>query len=132
MPNLVTGFVDRLTGAKGRIDAAVQKAAHTFTVQDWLHGVPMPAGSGINDAYAKSWIAYSCIDRKATDAAGIPLVVQRTPDDPEDLLPDTHPLVQLIKYPSPDFSQSEFVKWIVLWSQLRGEFFLSFDNALAQ
>lgn len=131
MANLIAGLMDRMSGANKRIAVAEAKAAKTFTVQDFLNGVPMPSGAGIAEAYHKSWIAYSCIDRKATDMAGIPLVVQRTPDDPEDLLPDSHPLVQLIKYPSPDFSQSEFLKWIAIWSQLRGEFFLTFDNAMA-
>lgn len=131
MPNLIAGLFDRMSGADKRIAAAEAKAAKTFTVEDWLHGVPMPTGSSIQEAYWKSWIAYACIDRKATDAAGIPLVVQRTADDPEDLLPDSHPLVQLIKYPSPEFSQSEFIKWLVIWSQLRGEWFLNFDSNTA-
>ena len=140
MANRLTALVDKLTGADRRMEQvatmaatnAVEKATHTFTSADFFSGRPMPnPGGNTAEAYSNSWVAHSCIRRISTDAAGIPLLVLRDPLDPESAVPDSHPLASLLREPSPDFSSSEMIQWLVMWLQLRGEFFLHFDNPMA-
>ena len=94
-------------------------------------GQPLIYGQGARDidsAYHRSWVAFSCIHRIATDAAGIPMHVLRDPADPDSRVPDSHPLASLIARPSPYFSQSEMVQWLFTWLALRGEYFIRFDD----
>jgi len=132
----MASLIDRVFGIEKRIalaaDAAVEKAASTtfgFS-QAFIHGLPLANANGPEQAYDNSWVAYSCIKRLATDAAGIPLVVLSDPDDKDSVVMDTHPLAHLLKYPSPHFSQSEMVQWWVTWLNLRGEFFSTFDDSI--
>jgi phage portal protein BeeE len=132
MPNVITGLLDRITGADRRISQAVEKASHVFTVQDFIHGVPMPSSGGdASAAYSNSWVAHACIKRKAIDCAGVPLMVLSDPDDTESEVSDAHPLRRMLEHPSPDFSQSEMIQWWITWLESRGEFFWHFDNWLA-
>lgn len=128
----MASLMDRVFGIEKRISVAVEKAASTtfgFS-QAFLQGLPLPVSNGSEQAYDNSWVAYSCIKRLATDAAGIPLVVLSDPEDMDSVVSDTHPLAHLLKYPSPHFSQSEMVQWWVTWLNLRGEFFTTFDDSI--
>lgn len=99
--------------------------SHLFLTGQPVNGVGAQPTSA---AYSNSWVAFSCIKRLATDAAGIPLRVLTDPDKEDSEAPSSNALAQLIKSPSPSFSQSEFVQWIVTWLNLRGEFFVTFDD----
>lgn len=135
-------WLDRLTGADKVLAAASevtraldvlteQKAATTFDhATVFGQGLPMSLlnSKGVDDAYSRSWVAYSCIKRIATDAAGVPMHVLRDPTDPDSVVPPTHPLAALIARPSPFFSQAELVQWMFTWLPLRGEFFIRFDD----
>ena len=83
----MASLIDRVFGIEKRInqaaEAAVEKAATTTFgySQAWFSGMPLPSANGPEQAYDNSWVAYACIKRLATDAAGIPLVVLSDPDD---------------------------------------------------
>ena len=128
----MANWIDKALGIDKRISLAVDKVATTtFGLNHlFMTGQPLPSASGTEGAYDNSWVAYSCIKRLATDAAGVPIKVLSDADDMDSEVPDTHPLANLIKYPSPHFSQSEMVQWLVTWLNLRGEFFITFDDSL--
>jgi HK97 family phage portal protein len=109
--------------------ALKQKAATVFNLESlFLTGREMPYTGGSNSPYSNSWIAYSCVRRLALDASGIPLVVLSDPEDPDSILPDTHPTAQMIAKPNPYFSQSEFIQWLITVLNISGEFFVVFDD----
>ena len=110
--------------------APEQKANVRFdNVALFRSGMPLILGrDDVDSAYSRSWVAFSCIHRIATDVAGIPLHVLADPSDPDSKVPDSHPLARLIARPSPYFSQSEMVQWLFTWLPLRGEYFIRFDD----
>jgi len=116
-----------------QIEAAPsQKASTVFSPSDlFLTGQELVYGTGgIEKAYSNSWIAYSCIRRLAQDAAGVPLLFLSDPKDPESEVPDNHPTRQLFMHPSPYFSTGELIQWIVTMLNMRGEFFIPFDDSM--
>jgi len=113
--------------------ATEQKESTTLTLESlFLSGKEIIYGSaeGIESAYDSGWTAYSCMKRLGTDASGVPLKFLRDPQDLESDLPESHPTVQLFKNPNPYFTTSEFIQWIVTLLQLRGEFFIMFDDPI--
>lgn len=120
--------------AAGPIEARVlaeaerQKTPATYT-EAFFSGAPLPGSrSSVASAYETSWIAYACIRRLAQDAAGVPLLFLVDKDDPEREVPDTHPTRRLFEHPGSYFSTAELVQWIVTYLNMRGEFFLPFDD----
>ncbi len=113
-------------------EALEAKAATVFDHSSlFLSGNSIALGSSsIDNAYSASWIAYSCIRRLANDAAGIPLLFLSDPKDPESSLPEAHPTRQLMERPSPYFSNSELIQALVTFLNMRGEFFIPFDNMI--
>lgn len=112
--------------------AAVEKAATTFTPENtFLGGGPVAGGPGSAsgaDAYSNSWVAYACIRRLAQDASGIRLVVLKDPNDPESIVPDSHPVVRMLADPNQLFNTGQFIQSLVTLLNLRGEFFITFDD----
>jgi len=108
------------------------KAATTFDHSSlFLGGHSLTLGQhNIDNAYSNSWVAYACIARLASDASGVPLLFLNDPTDPDSAVPDMHPTRSLFRNPSPYFSQSELIKWIVTLLNMRGEFFVPFDNLI--
>jgi len=106
------------------------KAAKTYDFNDigWKSNSQVYGATGTDAAYSSSWVAYACIRRLARDAAGIPLLYLSDPNDPDSAVPDTNPTKQLFLNPSPYFSTSEMIQWLVTMENMRGEFFMPFDN----
>ena len=105
------------------------------TLDDWfLSGREMPfnsggvMSSGTDAAYMASAVCYSCIRRKAQDISGVPLLFLRNPDDPESVVPDTDPIVQLFNRPNPTLSREQFLQYMITFLEMRGEFFVVFDD----
>lgn len=118
-------LTNRLRAAAMALKGAVTfDHSHLFMTGQQLTQKAMRTDS----AYANSWVAFSCIKRLGTDAAGIPLRVLSDPEKPDSIVKPSHALAALIKSPSRSFSQAEFIQWIVTWLNLRGEFFISFDD----
>lgn len=111
-------------------EAPEQKANVRFdNVALFRNGSPLILGrDDVDSAYSRSWVAFSCIHRIATDVSGIPLHVLSDPNDPDSKVPDSHPLARLIANPSPYYSQSEMLQWLFTWLPLRGEYFIRFDD----
>jgi len=123
-------MLDRLRYRIG--SAIIGKAATTFGLASigLSKNTGAAFGTGIESAYSNSWVAYSCIRRIAQDIAGLPTVVRSDPVDPESVVSDSHPLVQLINNPNDLFSKNEFIQWIVTMLNLRGSFFIVLNDPL--
>ncbi len=94
-------------------------------------GTPLHGGPGNTAAaYSSSWIAYACIRRLAQSASAVPLVFLSDPNDPDSHVPANHPTRVLFENPSPYFSTSEVLQWLVTFLNMRGECFLEFDNPI--
>lgn len=121
--------------AGAALQAMATKAATTFTPESsFLRGDPMNYGAGAssstNDAYNNSWVAFSCIKRLATDASGVRLLVLRDPNDSDSIVPPSHPVARMFMNPNPLFNSGQFVQSIITMLNLRGEFFIVFDDEL--
>lgn len=104
------------------------KTSLTYT-EAFFNGEPLPGVSPpVANAYSASWIAYACIRRLAQDAAGVPMLFLSDPEDPESEVPADHPTRRLFERPGHYFSTREVVQWIVTFLNMRGEFFLPFDD----
>ena len=109
-----------------------QKAATRYDLSTmFLTGQELVYGAGgIDGAYSSSWVAYSCIKKLATDASGVPILFLSDKDDPDSAVPASHPTRRLFERPSPYFSTGEFIQWIVTMLNMRGEFFIPFDDPM--
>jgi HK97 family phage portal protein len=123
-----------------KIGTALARMARPLVVKAYdlnsafLAGQPMPWSSGyaggvnIADAYANSSTAYSCIRRKAQDIASAPLIFKTRdePDAPE--VREGDPVRALFKRPLGQFSTEQFIQFCVTFLEMRGEFFVDFDD----
>ena len=105
----------------------------TLTPEEaFLRGLPMDSflgGTGsIASAYENSAIAFACIRRISVDAGNAPYLLLTDKDDPESAIPDDHPISRLFRQPNPWFEKNQFMEYIYTLLNLRGEFFLTFDN----
>jgi len=87
-----------------------------------------PHAISTTSAMTRSSVAYSCIRRIAQDVSGVPLLLLRDPTDPTSVIPATHPTQKLFDNPAPDISTEQFIQYLAMWLQYRGEYFVVFDN----
>jgi phage portal protein BeeE len=108
-----------------------QKASVIFNSGNFLRGAPVITNqTGVSGAYNNSWLAYSCINWMATQLSNVPLLFLSDPDDPESSVPAKHPVRKLFTNPGQHLTTSEFIEWIFIMLNLRGEFFIPFDDPL--
>ena len=98
----------------------------------FLRGLPIESyasGPGsVASAYDNSAIAFACIRRLAVDAGNAPYLLLTDVEDPDSVIPEDHPIARLFKQPNPWFESNQFMEYIYTLLNLRGEFFLTFDN----
>jgi len=132
-------YLDNLWERNLQAESQEQKASTNLGFDDlWLTGreIPLDAsgrpitGGNIGRAYESDWVAHSCIKRLATDMSGVPMRFLSDPDDPESELPDSHPIVKLFRNPNEFFSQREFMAWLMTIMQMRGEWFVTFNDPM--
>lgn len=112
--------------------AGVNKAARTMSLDTlFLTGRELPIYSRGNvdaEAYAKSTIVYACVSKQARDLAGVPLKFLRDPLDDTKTVSPSDPIVKLFNQPHPALNLSEWMTFVVLMLQLRGEVFVLPDE----
>lgn len=96
----------------------------------FLSGRPVGSTGTGADAYDASWVAYSAIRRIAQYGAAVPLLFLSDPDDPDSTVPPTHPVRRMFERPNPYFSTGEFMQWLYTMLNLRGEFFIAYDDPM--
>ena len=98
--------------------------------QWWGMGGDMGAffgGPDIANAQENSAIAFACIERRAGDIAGVPLVLTTDKHDLSKALPDSDPVAQLINEPCTGFNGEQMISLMATFYLLRGEAFLVGD-----
>jgi len=117
-------------GIQKQLRKAVKAASGLFSISSPTAITMMPGGGGISiaSAYDKSAVAYSCIKRVSQDISGSPLIFLRDPYDTTSIVPDTNPTVKLFKSPAPYLTTEQFLQYITTWLQLRGEYFVIYDD----
>ena len=100
--------------------------------QAFLRGLPMNytqyGTASTTHAYENSAVAYACIRRIAVDAGNAPFLLLSNPEDPESIIPDSHPIAMLFAQPNPWFETNQFMEYIYTLLMLRGEFFIVPDK----
>lgn len=109
------------------------KSARTYDLTSlWLHGEldmeDVNADPLVLSAFESCAIAYACIRRMYQDAAGVPIVYLREPDNYEEEVGPDDPVRRLLERPNRAMTRRRLIAWTVMMRSLRGECFWTFDN----
>jgi HK97 family phage portal protein len=86
----------------------------------------------VASAYENCAVAYACIRRLSMDAAGVPLVFLRDPDDFESVVAPGDKVRSLFLMPNSAMTTRRLIAFTVLMRVYRGECFWTFSESLAE
>ncbi len=122
----LSSLISRLGFAR-REKAVASSLANAFT-----SGQDIETGGGtLHSPFQQSVWVYSCVRTVARTVAQIPICFSADRRGGEDKI-EGGPLVDLFNAPHPQLNRYQFIELIVMWSMLRGEWFVLPDDTLGR